>query len=107
MRDLAPRVADTPTLLTLARNARRHKFNRQLPLEALERHLDPDGRHVVSIALWGHNLDRTPINLHHRCQVLAKVKDSPDPMTLWLDLTDQDWRDLEPAERTDSVGSTD
>ena len=55
--------------------------------------LDPEGNHIASLILWGHNIDSARY-LHHRMQVLCKVKDSDDPVHIILDILDEDWRHL-------------
>lgn len=87
------RVCNTGTLLRLNRQAIKHDLNRTLDHKALTKALDPEGNHILSIVLWGHNVDSAP-ELHHRVQVLAKVNGSEAPTTTILDVLDADWKRL-------------
>jgi hypothetical protein len=84
------KVCNTEDLRHLANVAKRHDLNRQMPA-GLD--LDPDGNHVLSLVLWGHNAEASPA-LHHRVLVLAKVRGSMEPETFHLDVLDRDWRRL-------------
>lgn len=44
-------VADTATFLHLARNAKKHGFNRQIDVKRIEQAIDPEGIHVVALSL--------------------------------------------------------
>lgn len=78
----------------------RYDLNRQLS-DRITAKLDPDGTHILSLMLYGHNMDwDTTRPLHHRAYALLKLKDRgpDDPYTLMLDITDQRWRSLPSAE---------
>lgn len=86
------RVVDTPTLRKLVRIADKLELNR-IPSDEVMARLDPDGFHVLSLILYGHNMDSAPV-LHHRALVLIKVTDSDDPVEVALDVPDAQWTGL-------------
>lgn len=72
-------VITTPMLLAMARTADKHRLNRRLVTEALEKDLDPDGLHVVGMTML-HNEDQM------RCEVLMKMSDTDEPTKAWVDV---------------------
>lgn len=79
------RVASTEALLRLDLRARQDGLNRSLPPSLRER-LDPNGYHVLSVALAFHNgVDATPYP-HHRVTALLKVADTWEPQEALLDV---------------------
>ena len=90
------RVADTETLLVLNSIAKGYNFNRQLSDECITR-LDPDGWHILTLVLWGSNVDHCPV-LHHRTEVLMKFTGDGEANKVFLDVSDTDWNILETAE---------
>lgn len=90
MKDL--RVVDTPTLKGLVALADALELNR-IPSDAVMDALDPNGFHVLSLVLYGHNMDTAEV-LHHRALVLIKVRDSDEPVETYLDVPDEKWVDL-------------
>lgn len=100
------RVCNTRTLRALNASAVRNEFNRALGDEFMETEVDPDGIHVLGLALWGHNADTAPI-LHHRADVLIKIRDTDIPVRAFLDVSDEDWQALmtpDEAKAAQSVG---
>jgi hypothetical protein len=89
------RMCSRDDLVELAKRAKRHRFNRQTSIPRLEVNLDPDGVNVLSILLWGHNVDHAPV-LHHRVRVLAKMTGADGPTVFQLDVADTDWQELRP-----------
>src|SRR5262245_52144223 len=90
------RIATTNDLLAINERSTQHGFNRTLDPEALD--LDPDGLHVLSIALMGHNESAAGVPFHHRTRVMMKFSHRDLPETAWLDLTDTDWQELPTVE---------
>ena len=88
------RVCNTEDLRLLVKVAKRNGFNR-IPILP---DLDPDGGHVVSIVLFGHNMDQSSV-FHHRCRVLCKVLDEDNPVEIMLDVRDEDFRRLHKADK--------
>lgn len=88
------RVVDTRGLRALASDAARHNLNR---VPELPENIDPDGYHLLSMVLFGHNMDSSPV-LHHRCTVLIKVQGSLKPVEAMLDITDTAFTNLPSAE---------
>jgi hypothetical protein len=91
------RVATTPQLLDILYRTRELRLNRQPPATLL---LDPEGLHVLSMVLWGHNMDHAPI-LHHRAMVMVKLTGQESPAEFLLDIDAVQWDALPVAE---SVG---
>ena len=85
MSDLDLRICNTEDLKALVADAQRRRFNR---VPVLPENVDPDGNHVLSRILFGHNMDRPGVPLHHRCLVLVKVADSMQPFEVVLDVED-------------------
>jgi len=83
-------------LIELNRRAMTRGLNRTADPNTLERLLDPDGTNILTMRLMGHNVDSHPI-FHHRIEVLAKIKDSMQPMRFYLDIADKDWKLLTPV----------
>lgn len=91
------KVCNTDDLAYLIHAAKRHNLNRQASVGFIKE-LDPNGNHVLSLMLYGHNMDVPGTLLHHRVQVLCKVKGEIMPMTLMLDVLDSDWGRLPSVE---------
>lgn len=89
------RVCNTDDLRHLVKQADRHDLNRRMDLMGVR--LDPEGNHVLSLILYGHNMDVPGTLLHHRVQVLAKTEGSMDPLCFVLDVLDTDWVRLKSA----------
>ena len=83
------RVATTPQLLDIMNRTRELGLNRQAP----DLYLSADGFHVLSMMLWGHNMDFAPV-LHHRVGVMAKVGGQDTPAEFFLDLDAAQWEAL-------------
>lgn len=86
------RVINSDDLVALNGKGVKYRLNRTVTDEFLAT-LDPEGNHICSLILWGHNLDSARY-LHHRMMVLCKVKDSDDPERIILDIMDEDWKHL-------------
>lgn len=84
------RIASTEALLRLDLRARQDGLNRLLTPYVRER-LDPDGFHVLSVALPFHNGVEASPYPHHRVSLLLKLRDSRDPVDGMLDLAATEW----------------
>jgi hypothetical protein len=62
----------------------KYQFNRTLTQEFINQ-LHPEGLNVVTLVIWGHNMDSADI-LHHRCLVLARVLTLNEPVEVFLDI---------------------
>lgn len=82
------RVCNTEDLIVLARRSAR--MNRGISAEWLMANADPDGVHLLVMALFGHNMDTGGI-LQHRIHVLVKTKWNSDPELLTMDILGADW----------------
>lgn len=91
------RVINSDDLVALNGKAVKYRLNRAVTDEFLTT-LDPEGNHICSLILWGHNLDSAK-HLHHRMMVLCKVKDSDRPETVIIDILDEDWKVLTTVEK--------
>jgi hypothetical protein len=90
------KVCNTKDLVNLCRRASRNGFNRQLD-EAFIKGVDPQGLHLVTVALPFHNMDSAVIP-HHRCTLYLKVKGSTEPLEgLLLDVAVKDFDSLQDA----------
>ena len=87
------RVCNTDDLKALDGNALRHNLNRTLTPEFMEA-LDPGGNHLLAMLLFDHHKYGGRAPMHHRVLVLAKMADSTDPTTVYLDVLDTDWNRL-------------
>lgn len=85
-----PRVCGTRELNRAIREAERLELNDQLHENTVAA-LDPHGHHVMSMVLWGRNVDTAPV-LYHRLSVLLKVRDSMAPVCMYMDVTDTWWQ---------------
>lgn len=93
------RVIDTPQLELLAEASIASEFNRIVDPTWVRNHMDPDGKHIAWIILWGHDTDHAPI-LHHRIAMYCKVKDTSDPFFLVMDISDDNWQKLSTVDET-------
>lgn len=86
------RVCTTKTLRVLAQHGKALGFNRQIEVPD---DIDPDGAHLLSMRLFGHNADAAT-EFHHRVEFYLKRKDSMEPLVGLMDISDDDWNDLVP-----------
>lgn len=84
MTTIGSRVASTKQLKVLIQSAQANDFNRY-PSGSLP--LDPTGRHILVMVLYGHNMDSARV-LHHRVRVLAKFIGDDSPHEFLLDVAD-------------------
>ena len=85
------RVTNTEGLLTINRMAQ--SLNRSVDEKWLKAVLDPDGKHLLTLLLPFHNEQD-----HHRCQVLAAVPWTTEPLDFMLDVPVNLWLQMEYAE---------
>lgn len=76
-------------LKTAIKTGALYGFNRQIQPEFIKQ-LDTEGFNVVSVILPFHN-GRDQQTPHHRCTVLAKVKNSDEPVELVIDIADSEY----------------
>lgn len=86
-----PRACDADTLIALCRDAEKYEFNRQAITELLVNEIDPEGINILDCTLPYHRASMGPSREpiwpdHHRCQVLAKIKDKNEPAVFFLDV---------------------
>jgi len=72
---MTTKVCTTHDLLLLAKAGRDEQLNRQLNYELVKGMVDDKKVCVLSILLYGHNMDDTSRPLHHRVQGLIPVKE--------------------------------
>lgn len=89
------RVCNTSDLRVLSSRSGKHGSDLSPALSAA---LDPDGTHVLRLALYGHNMDAQNTVLSHRIKVLAKVVGTDEPVEATLDMRDSDWKRLQAYE---------
>jgi hypothetical protein len=92
------RVMDTPTLIKINKTAVRLGQNRSLVDEFYDV-LDPDGTHVVTFAMDHMNYQGVP---GIRCQIYCKVKRSDEPVSIWIDVSHEEFRAL-PSINSDEI----
>jgi hypothetical protein len=94
MKDNDPRIADTTTLLALIREGNALGLNRQLDYDGVAEDIDPKGTHVLGMVLPYHQAHDKTFPDHHRVSMHIKVKDSMEPLTAYVDITDAAWDSL-------------
>ena len=92
---MSNKIVNTPVLLDMFDRARKFGFNRQGPLREIT--LDSNGLHVLTLVLYGHNMDSAQI-FHHRVRVLAKEEGFSAPVEFLLDVEDTYWDRIPDAE---------
>ena len=90
------KVANTPLFLALAQDADKHKRNRRVKTEKLVDALDPDGTHVIAMAML-HN------DVEMRCVWLLKMKDTMVPTEVELDVSLKNYHILPDQEVSESA----
>ena len=78
------KVITAKVLTDVNTQSKNYKFNRTLSDEFFKQ-LDPEGLNLVMVALFGHNGDVADI-FHHRCRVMAKMKNTKEPLEVLLDI---------------------
>lgn len=73
-------------LATAIGEATHYNFNRQVVASFIEA-IDSEGFNIVTVLLPYHN-GRDQETPHHRCRVLAKVKDSDVPQEMVIDIAE-------------------
>lgn len=91
-------VMDTPTFIRANANAVKLNQNRSVVDEFIAT-LDPDGTHVVTFTMDHVNFEGTP---GIRCHIYCKVKNSNEPVAVWIDVTHEEFLAL-PTVSTDQV----
>lgn len=91
-------VLTAQALRKLQRTAGRHRLNRQLPPD-VARSLDDHGLSIASVILPFHERqqlagDPAEDVAHHRARVFTKLDGDEEPLELFFDVTDADWRKL-------------
>ena len=91
------KILDTRLLLALIREGNALDLNRQLDHDLVARDIDPEGTHLVVLILPYHQAHDKATPAHHRTEVYIKVTGSNEPVTAFLDVTDEAWGTLESA----------
>lgn len=79
-------IANTPDLLTIARDAESHKRNRYVHTDLLESVLDPEGNHVATILMVHEFVCGVKVEPHYRTMWMIKTKNSDEPKHVTLDV---------------------
>lgn len=88
------RCVNTVDMLTLYNTARKLNLNRNLE-PATVTALDPDGVHALTMILVDHQAyANRGLPTHHRTSTLLKIRDVDKPLAVFLDVTDEQWRQL-------------
>jgi hypothetical protein len=95
--DMDYKVINTSDLITLNHKAHRQEFNRVLDPHRVRALADPDGTHILRMVMYGHNMDTAAV-LHHRAEVLIKVRNTMTPERAYIDIAAKDWDRLTDAE---------
>ena len=96
---MTTKVCTTHDLLLLAKAGRDEQLNRQLNYELVKGMVDDKKVCVLSILLYGHNMDDTSRPLHHRVQGLIPVKGTNEPLEVIFDVLDQHFNQLTDAQK--------
>ena len=88
------KAANREDVLTLALNGKASNLNRQLETATLVHLLDDKKVAILSILLYGHNMDDTSKPLHHRVEGLLPIKGQVEPMSVVFDVLDSDFKQL-------------
>lgn len=92
------RVASATQVMEMAREGKKHNLNRQLDVKLLRATLDPNKVAVISILLFGHNMDDNRRPLHHRVQGLLPVKGQSEPLEVIFDVLGEQYDKLTKAQ---------
>lgn len=98
------RIVTTPILMELIDRGIKHDFNRQLDVSKVVEYIDPDGFHLLSMALMFHEQYKPNVD-HHRVFVYMKTKGSSDPSEALMDIAEADWNQLMRVEDFQRVGT--
>ena len=88
------KIASTPQLIRIATAGEGMGYNRQLPKQFLEG-LDPDGKHMVTLALVHEHIAGQPVDPHMRCQMLVKSKYADEPFNCQIDMSINDYNEMD------------
>lgn len=97
------RCANTADILAMYNTARAFNLERNLE-PATATALDPEGAHVLTLIMENHQaiMEReTPA--HHRTSTVLKIRDSGKVLAVFLDVTDEQWRQLLTIEEADAL----
>lgn len=83
-------------LKTVIKTGALYGFNRQINPD-FTKQIDPEGFNVVSVILPYHN-GRDQETPHHRCTILAKVKDTDVPVELVIDIAESEYNTFTDAD---------
>jgi hypothetical protein len=90
------KIITSSQLKTAIRTGSLYGFNRQINPD-FSKQIDSDGFHVVSVILPFHN-GRDLETPHHRCSVLAKVKNTDEPVELVIDIAESEYNTFTDAD---------
>jgi hypothetical protein len=83
---MTTKVCTTEDLVNMARGGRNAGLNRQLNIPLIDSMVDKSKVCVISLLLFGHNMDDQNKPLHHRVQGLLPVKGTTEPLEVIFDV---------------------
>ena len=93
------KVVTTHDLLLMAKAGIDNKLNRQLNSPVVKAVIDDTKVCILSLLLYGHNMDMQGVPLHHRVQALIPIKNQTEPMEVVLDVLDEHFKQLTDAKK--------
>lgn len=99
-------VMDTETLLRLAEEGRKTGYNRQVS-EELNRSADPNALHAVVLSLPHEHIAGQKVDLHYRLMMKVNLIEVQEPITLFMDVSAENYRTLHESKVPVSEGATD
>ena len=95
--DSVIKVALAQDVIRMATAGINAKLNRQLNVQVLNSIIDDSKVAVLSLLLYGHNMDKEGVPLHHRVQGLLPIKGQTEPMEVVFDVLDEHFKQLTDA----------
>lgn len=86
------RVMNTPTLISMVEQGSDLGFNRTIEPEWVKQNVDPEGMHVATMLLRHHTAGfNRELPVHHRVELMMKIKDTNSPVIFIVDIADRQW----------------
>jgi hypothetical protein len=97
------KAVNTGGLEALVIDAAKRGYNRQLDLNAIDRHADPDGIHLLQDAIVHTHKGGKVCEPHFRCRVLVKQTGRDTPVEVWLDVETKRYQALPDAVQAETA----
>ena len=93
---ISTKIITASQLKTAIKTGSLYGFNRQINPD-FSKQIDTEGFNVVTVILPYHN-GRDQETPHHRCSVLAKVKNTDEPIELVIDIAESEYNTFTDAD---------